>query len=40
MKWVLDHEGGCIKYTTIREVKEGEELTISYGAGRMWWEPN
>ncbi|SNX84162.1 uncharacterized protein MEPE_02870 [Melanopsichium pennsylvanicum] len=39
VKWMLDHEQQCIKYTTTRRVQEGEELCISYGAGRMWWEP-
>lgn len=39
VKYTLDHESHSIKYETTREVGEGEELTISYGAGRMWWEP-
>lgn len=39
VKWVLDHASHAIRYTTVREVGVGEELTISYGAGRMWWEP-
>lgn len=39
VKYVLDHATHSISYTTTRAVAEGEELTISYGAGRMWWEP-
>ncbi|CDU23396.1 uncharacterized protein SPSC_02025 [Sporisorium scitamineum] len=39
VKWTLDYATHSIGYTTVREVREGEELTISYGSGRMWWEP-
>ena len=28
----------CIVYTTLRDVKVGEELCISYGNGRLWFE--
>ncbi|EPQ29063.1 uncharacterized protein PFL1_03352 [Pseudozyma flocculosa PF-1] len=34
----LDHERQCITYTLMRDVEVGEELCISYGVGRMWWE--
>ncbi|SPO20455.1 uncharacterized protein UTRI_00855_B [Ustilago trichophora] len=39
VKWMLDHATHSIRYTTTRRIEEGEELTISYGTGRMWWEP-
>lgn len=39
VKWMLDHATHSIRYTTTRRVEAGEELTISYGTGRMWWEP-
>ncbi|CBQ68183.1 conserved hypothetical protein [Sporisorium reilianum SRZ2] len=39
VKWTLDYGTHSIMYRTVREVGAGEELTISYGSGRMWWEP-
>lgn len=39
VKYTLDHASHAIRYTTTRRIEVGEELTISYGAGRMWWEP-
>ena len=39
VKWMLDHATHSIGYTTTRRIEPGEELTISYGTGRMWWEP-
>lgn len=39
VKWTLDHSSHSIRYETVRRVEEGEELCISYGTGRMWWEP-
>ncbi|EST06690.1 SET domain protein [Kalmanozyma brasiliensis GHG001] len=39
VKWMLDRETHSIRYSTVRGVEAGEELTISYGTGRMWWEP-
>lgn len=39
VKYMLDHATHSIRYTTTRAVEAGEELTISYGSGRMWWEP-
>ncbi|KAN0060375.1 tRNA-specific adenosine deaminase subunit tad3 [Thecaphora frezii] len=34
----LDHATQSIRYTLLKSVQEGEELCISYGVGRMWWE--
>lgn len=39
LSYTLDHAAHCIHYRTVRDVRPDEELTISYGAGRMWWEP-
>ncbi|GAC99524.1 hypothetical protein PHSY_007126 [Pseudozyma hubeiensis SY62] len=39
VKWTLDYKTHSIRYETVRRVEEGEELVISYGSGRMWWEP-
>ncbi|KAJ9476404.1 SET domain-containing protein [Pseudozyma hubeiensis] len=39
VKWTLDDKTHSIRYETVRRVDEGEELVISYGSGRMWWEP-
>lgn len=39
VSYELDRTAQCIRYRTVRDVVPGEELCISYGAGRMWWEP-
>ncbi|KAJ1027755.1 hypothetical protein NDA13_003210 [Ustilago tritici] len=39
VKYTLDHATHSIRYTTTRAIQAGEELAISYGSGRMWWEP-
>lgn len=39
VSYELDKKTNSIKYRTVRDIKEGEELLICYGAGRMWWEP-
>ena len=36
--YTLDKEHACIRYTTTRNIEKDEELCISYGTGRMWWE--
>lgn len=35
--WRRDVAGLVIRYVTAREVEAGEELCISYGAGRLWF---
>jgi len=39
VSYELDKKTNSIKYRTVRDIREGEELLICYGAGRMWWEP-
>ena len=36
--WARDLDAQCITYTALREIAEGEELCISYGSGRLWFE--
>ncbi|CEH16581.1 hypothetical protein CBOM_06517 [Ceraceosorus bombacis] len=38
VSYTLDHSSQVIRFTTARPAQKGEELCISYGAGRMWWE--
>lgn len=38
MSYSLDKPSETIRYTLARNVDAGEELCISYGSGRMWWE--
>lgn len=38
--YTLDRLSGTIQYRLSRDVLPGEELFISYGTGRMWWETN
>ncbi len=38
VSYQLDHKTSSIKYTLVRAASAGDELCISYGAGRMWWE--
>ncbi|PWY97301.1 hypothetical protein BCV70DRAFT_208684 [Testicularia cyperi] len=38
VNYTLEHASHSIRYTTTRRITAGQELTISYGAGRMWWE--
>jgi tRNA-specific adenosine deaminase 3 len=38
VSFFLDKEAQLIRYTIMRSVRAGEELCISYGTGRMWWE--
>jgi uncharacterized protein len=35
--WTRDVANKCIVYTTLRDIKVGEELCISYGNGRLWF---
>ena len=39
VSYELDKKTNSIKYRTVRDIKQGEELLICYGAGSMWWEP-
>lgn len=39
VSWRRQAEQGTIAFTTARAIEAGEELCISYGVGRMWWEP-
>lgn len=39
VSYELDKKTLSIKYRTVRDIQEGEELFICYGTGRMWWEP-
>ena len=36
--WTRDLDALCITYTAHREIAAGEELCISYGSGRLWFE--
>jgi tRNA-specific adenosine deaminase 3 len=36
--YMLDKSSGTIRYILTRDVVAGEELLISYGIGKMWWE--
>ena len=36
--WVRDTETDVIVYTALRDIKAGEELCISYGSARLWFE--
>jgi hypothetical protein len=36
--WTRDIEADCITYTALRNIAEGEELCISYGSGKLWFE--
>ncbi|UZJ57236.1 hypothetical protein CBS101457_006556 [Exobasidium rhododendri] len=38
VSYTLDRATGTIRYTLMRDVMPEEELCISYGTGRMWWE--
>lgn len=38
INYTLDKLAGTIRYTLTRDVMPGDELLISYGVGRMWWE--
>lgn len=38
VSFFLDKQADVIRYTLMRSVCAGEELCISYGTGRMWWE--
>ncbi|PWN96139.1 hypothetical protein FA09DRAFT_321241 [Tilletiopsis washingtonensis] len=38
VSYTLDHATHSIRYTLMRAVSAGDELCISYGVGRMWWE--
>lgn len=38
VSYTLHKPTETIRYTLARDVEEGEELCISYGSGRMWWE--
>jgi uncharacterized protein len=33
-----DLDAQCITYTVLRDITKGEELCISYGSGRLWFE--
>lgn len=36
--WTRDLDAQCITYTALRDIAKGEELCISYGSGRLWFE--
>lgn len=36
--WKRDIDAQCIIYTAHQDIKIGEELCISYGSGRLWFE--
>jgi len=36
--WTRDLEAECITYSAYRDIQLGEELCISYGSGRLWFE--
>ena len=36
--WKRNTETDVIVYTTLRDIKAGEELCISYGSVRLWFE--
>jgi len=36
--WKRDTETDCIVYTALRDIQVGEELCISYGSARLWFE--
>ncbi|WFC99172.1 tRNA-specific adenosine deaminase subunit tad3 [Malassezia yamatoensis] len=38
ISYELNKSAQCIHYRTAREISAGDELCISYGSGRMWWE--
>ncbi|OCT54914.1 hypothetical protein CLCR_03210 [Cladophialophora carrionii] len=35
--WIRNTETEVIVYTTLRDIKAGEELCISYGSARLWF---
>ena len=35
--WSRDLRSECIIYTTLKPIRCGEELCISYGSGRLWF---
>lgn len=36
--WSRDLDAQCITYTALRDIDSGEELCISYGSRRLWFE--
>ena len=36
--WMRNNETEVIVYTALRDIKAGEELCISYGSARVWFE--
>ncbi len=36
--WTRDLEAECITYTAYSDIQPGQELCISYGSGRLWFE--
>lgn len=36
--WIRNTETEVIVYTALRDIKAGEELCISYGSVRLWFE--
>jgi SET domain-containing protein len=36
--WIRNTETDVIVYTALRNIKAGEELTISYGSARLWFQ--
>ena len=36
--WLRNLESDCITYTATRDIGKGEELLISYGSGKLWFE--
>jgi hypothetical protein len=36
--WTRNPDAQCITYTALGDIAPGEELCISYGSGRLWFE--
>lgn len=36
--WTRNTDADCITYTAHKDVQPGEELCISYGSARLWFE--
>lgn len=36
--WTRDLDAQCITYTALSRIAVGEELCISYGSGRLWFD--
>jgi len=38
VSWIRNTETEVIVYTALRDIKAGEEVCISYGSARLWFE--